>query len=83
MKYLCLIYDEEKTMAGMSKAEGDAFMGEYFAFTEGIKKSRPLRGRRGAEAGAHGHHRSHPRTARCRPPTARSPRRRSSSAGIT
>ena len=26
-------------MAGMSKAEGDAFMGEYFAFTEGIKKS--------------------------------------------
>ena len=39
MKYLCLIYDEEKTMAGMSKAEGDAFMGEYFAFTEGIKKT--------------------------------------------
>ena len=39
MKYLCLIYDEEKTMAGMSKAEGDAFMGEYFAFTDGIKKS--------------------------------------------
>jgi hypothetical protein len=39
MKYLCLIYDEEKTYAGMSKAESDAFMGEYFAFTEGIKKS--------------------------------------------
>jgi hypothetical protein len=39
MKYLCLIYDEEKTFAGMSKAETDAFMGEYFAFTEGIKKS--------------------------------------------
>ena len=39
MKYLCLIYDDEKTMAGMSKAEGDAFMGEYFEFTEGIKKS--------------------------------------------
>ena len=39
MKYLCLIYDEEKVYAGMSKAEGDAFMGEYFAFTEGIKKS--------------------------------------------
>ena len=39
MKYLCLIYDEEKTLAGMSKAESDAFMGEYFAFTEGIKKS--------------------------------------------
>ena len=39
MKYLCLIYDEEQKMAGMSKSEGDAFMGEYFNFTEGIKKS--------------------------------------------
>ena len=39
MKYLCLIYDEEKTLAGMSKADSDAFMGEYFAFTENIKKS--------------------------------------------
>jgi hypothetical protein len=39
MKYLCLIYDDEKKMAAMSKDEGEAFMGEYFAFTEGIKKS--------------------------------------------
>jgi len=39
MKYLCLIYDDEKKMATMSKAEGDKFMGEYFAFTEGVKKS--------------------------------------------
>ena len=39
MKYLCLIYDEEKKLAGMAKSEGDAFMGEYFAFTEGIKSS--------------------------------------------
>ena len=39
MKYVCLIYDEEKKAAAMSKAEGDALMGEYFAFTEGIKKS--------------------------------------------
>ena len=39
MKYVCLIYDEEKKAAAMTKAEGDAFMGEYFAFTEGIKKS--------------------------------------------
>jgi hypothetical protein len=39
MKYLCLIYDEEKKMAAMSKAESDAFMGEYFAFTEGIRAS--------------------------------------------
>ena len=39
MKYVCLIYDDEKKANEMSKAEGDAFMGEYFAFTEGIKKS--------------------------------------------
>jgi hypothetical protein len=39
MKYLCLIYDEEAKMASMSGADGNAFMGEYFAFTEGIKKS--------------------------------------------
>ena len=39
MKYLCLIYDEEQKVAGMSKSESDAFMGEYFAFTDGIQKS--------------------------------------------
>ena len=39
MKYLCLIYDEEKKLNTMPKREGDAFMGEYFGFTEGIKKS--------------------------------------------
>ena len=39
MKYLCLIYDEEKALGGMSKAEMDAFMGEYGAFTESTKKS--------------------------------------------
>jgi len=39
MKYLCLIYDEEKKMSSMSKAEGEAMMGEYFGFTEGIKQS--------------------------------------------
>ncbi|MGE0438904.1 MAG: YciI family protein [Gemmatimonadales bacterium] len=39
MKYLCLIYDEEKQLAGMSKSESDAFMGEYFAFTEAVRKS--------------------------------------------
>jgi hypothetical protein len=39
MKYLCLIYDDEKKMGTMSKSEGDAFMGEYFGFTDGIKKS--------------------------------------------
>lgn len=39
MKYLCLIYDQEKTMGAMSQGESDAFMGEYFAFTDGIRKS--------------------------------------------
>ena len=39
MKYLCLIYDEEKKMGTMPKSEADAFMGEYFAFTDGIRQS--------------------------------------------
>ena len=39
MRYLCLIYDEEKQLAAMSQSESDAFMGEYFAFTDGIRKS--------------------------------------------
>ena len=39
MKYLCLIYDEEKKLESMPKSESDAFMGEYFAFTSGIKQS--------------------------------------------
>jgi hypothetical protein len=39
VKYLCLIYDNESTWAGMSKADGDAIMGEYYGFTEDIKKS--------------------------------------------
>jgi hypothetical protein len=39
MKYLCLIYDDEKKMGAMSQDEGNAFMGEYFAFTEDVRKS--------------------------------------------
>jgi hypothetical protein len=39
VKYLCLIYDDEKIFTTMSKGEMDALMGEYFAFTEAIKKS--------------------------------------------
>jgi hypothetical protein len=39
MRYLCLIYDEEKKIATMPKSESDAFMNEYWAFTDGIKKS--------------------------------------------
>ena len=38
MKYLCLIYDDEKVMAGMAKPDADAFMGEYFGFTNDIKQ---------------------------------------------
>jgi hypothetical protein len=44
MKYLCLIYDEEKKLNGMSKSESDAFMGEYFTFTDAIKNSGHLIG---------------------------------------
>jgi hypothetical protein len=39
MRYLCLIYEDQTKMAGMSKGEMDAFVGEYFAFTDAIKKS--------------------------------------------
>jgi hypothetical protein len=39
MKYLCLIYDDENTWATMPKAESEAYMGEYFSFTEGIRAS--------------------------------------------
>ena len=34
MKYLCLIYDDERTLAAMPKPEMDAFMGEYMTFTQ-------------------------------------------------
>jgi hypothetical protein len=37
MKYLCLIYDEEKKFAAMPKSEMDTLMGEYRAFGESIK----------------------------------------------
>jgi hypothetical protein len=39
MRYMCVIYDEEAKIGAMSKEEGEAFMGEYFAFTDEIKKS--------------------------------------------
>ena len=39
MRYLCLIYDEEKKLNSMSQADQEKFMGEYFAFTDDIKKS--------------------------------------------
>ena len=39
MKYLCLIYDEEKNVAALTKDQHDALMGEFFAFTNDIRKS--------------------------------------------
>lgn len=39
MKYLCLIYDDENVINAMPQAEQDAFMGEYYAFTDGIRAS--------------------------------------------
>ena len=39
MRYLCLIYDDESNWGTMSKEQADAMMGEYFSFTEDIKKN--------------------------------------------
>src|ERR671915_2255707 len=39
MKYLCLIYENEKGWEQMPKDQADAVMGEYFAFTDGIRKT--------------------------------------------
>ena len=39
MRYLCLIYHEEKKFQGMTKSELDALMGEYFTFTREIRDS--------------------------------------------
>ena len=39
MRYLCLIYDDEQVMNAMSRDESNAFMGAYFAFTDGIRAS--------------------------------------------
>jgi len=39
MKYLCLIYENESNWENVTKEQGDAVMGEYFAFTEDIRKN--------------------------------------------
>ena len=39
MRYLCLIYNDEKQLNARSKSEAEAFTGEYFAFTEAIRQS--------------------------------------------
>lgn len=44
MKYLCLIYENEAAAAAVPKEEMDAIFGEYFTFTEDIKKTGHLLG---------------------------------------
>ena len=39
MRYLCLIYENEKNLATMPKDQSDHVMAEYGAFTQGIKIS--------------------------------------------
>jgi hypothetical protein len=39
MKYLCLIYENEKNWETMAPADSEAIMNEYFAFTDGIRRS--------------------------------------------
>lgn len=39
MRYLCLIYDDEQQLDAMPKAECDAFLAEYFDFTDTISAS--------------------------------------------
>ena len=42
MRYLCLIYENEKAWETSPQAESEAIMGEYFAFTEGIRSNGKL-----------------------------------------
>ncbi len=39
MKYLCLIYEDEQAWLTLPKEQSDAVMGEYFAFTDDIRKN--------------------------------------------
>src|SRR5687768_5084559 len=44
MRYLALIYEDERVWEKMPKADAEKVFGEYFAFTDGIKKSGHLLG---------------------------------------
>jgi len=44
MQYLLLIYSDEKADANVSKEEMDAWMGEYLAYTEAMRKSGAYKG---------------------------------------
>ena len=37
MRYLCLIYEDEKAWESLPPGQAEAVMGEYFAFTEDIR----------------------------------------------
>jgi hypothetical protein len=39
MRYLCLIYENEKQWESLPPAESESIMNEYFAFTEDIRKN--------------------------------------------
>jgi hypothetical protein len=39
MKYLCLIYENEKSFETMPPADGEAIMNEYFALNEGLRRN--------------------------------------------
>jgi hypothetical protein len=39
MRYLCLIYENEKAWETLPPAESEAIMGEYFQFTDEIRKN--------------------------------------------
>ena len=42
MKYMLLIYDEEKSFEKMTEAEGRQMMSDYGQFTRGDSGKRPL-----------------------------------------
>src|ERR671916_434811 len=42
MKYLCLIYENEREWESMPPAKSEAIMNEYFGFTEDIRKNGKL-----------------------------------------
>ena len=42
MKYLCLIYENEKQFETLPPAESEAIMNEYFTFTDDIQKNGKL-----------------------------------------
>jgi hypothetical protein len=44
MKYLCLIYNDEREMGTMPRPDGEKMMAEYSEFTEAIKKSGHYKG---------------------------------------